>query len=487
MFKEIINSSPFVSDIANDFFRNIDGDAFKGDISFVATLRALVAPRMQEGESLYFTHTSTSFTANRIKSMPATDAVRLITTRCRDMNRGTILIHSFNNSCRNDNYANLELMKSTFTSTYKDWVMLDKVSEFFRKAFYVLCFVNPNKKQVVIFTDNLSIRRFHYLQCSILAFLPWYFDPEKGVSPEEMKLIKSLREKTLDKYEECMAKLAEQYDFRATKIRKLLTGFETKYEEIECNNVKDCINDCISSIDALNASIVAYLRKKRDCELKLLGLQTKIASYNGESEIMEYFLSNDKLSLISVDNYTMIFAVKDYLTFFDEELAMSTIKNHGSYIYLPYGIEGNDYIPEDDMELFMRAIVEQKIRIKFCAAYRFSFGEYIGAIAHYNYGLEFCDCTPNPHIDQYSCMGDYERTINTLIKDNNYIMALEQSIASCKSLNFGDSPVMQEFMNRLYGISDNNVNIRCVELPNGIVVTPKEAIVFLKSEADTNE
>ena len=79
-------------------------------------------------------------------------------------------------------------------------------------------------------------------------------------------------------------------------------------------------------------------------------------------------------------------------------------------------------------------------------------------------------------------MGNYSATINQLLKDNDYIGAIEQCIASCKSLNFGDSTVMEEFMLRLYGISDQHVNIRCIELPNGEVVTPKNAVKWLREQ-----
>ena len=55
---------------------------------------------------------------------------------------------------------------------------------------------------------------------------------------------------------------------------------------------------------------------------------------------------------------------------------------------------------------------------------------------------------------------------------------------SCKSLNFNDSPVMQEFMRRMYGISDyqDSINTRCIELPDGTVVTPVDAINWLKAQ-----
>lgn len=485
MFKAIINATPFTSDVANDFFQNITGDSFNRDLSFVATLRALVAPRMKEEEKLYVGFTSSSYTASQIGNDSAKRMVRNICD-LDYMDEGTILIHNFNNRNQDDNFANLELMKSTFCDVYKDWVRIENVTLFFKKTFYVLCFVNPSTRQVVIFAESLDIRRYHYLQCAILAFMPWYFNPDEGVSEQEMELIKALREKTATKYEDCLAKIASRYNFKHAKIRKLLDGFETRFERVECDKMRRNIETCMSEIDDLNERIAAYLREKRDYEVRLLGLETRIASSSGESEIMEYFLSNDKLYLEDVTNTSMIFIAKDYLTFFDEDMAMSVIDNRDSYIYKPNGRRCNNYIPEDDMKMFMVAVVQGKVKIRFCAAYQFTFGERVAALSHYHYGNEFRDCTPNPHIDQYRCMGNYERTINTLIRDNNYIMALEQSIASCKSLNFGDSPVMQEFMSRLYGLN-NNANVRCVELPDGSVVTPKEAIEYLKTEAEANE
>lgn len=221
MFKSIIDSTPLTSDVANDFFQNIGGESYNGDMSFVATLRALVAPRMQEGENLYFSLATSNYSASEIAGSSSKRVVKSICD-LDYMNNGTILIHSFTNRNQEDNYANLELMKSTFCQVYQDWVKLDKVTVFFRKTFYVLCFVNPNTKQVVIFTDNMDIRKFHYLQCSIFAFMPWYFDPEKGVSQEEMELIQSLRRKLLKNTKTVLQELLQNMTLRPQKSENCL-------------------------------------------------------------------------------------------------------------------------------------------------------------------------------------------------------------------------------------------------------------------------
>lgn len=491
MFKQVIGSTQLTTDAANSFFQHIHGDSFQYDLSFISTLRALVAPRMKEGDSIALYFRQSNYSANQLSSLSAKNAVREVCYLDQFNDHDRILIHNFCSVSQESNYAWMELMKSTFTSVYKDWHCLDKVTEFFKKTFYVLCFINPETKGVVIFVENMDIRRMHYLQCSIFAFLPWYFDPKLGVSEVEMELIESLRDKTSTKYEDCIAKIAEQYDFRTARIRQLLSGFETKYENVECERIRLKIQNCIQNIDSLNDQIGSYLKTKNESEIYLLGLEAKIANSSEESEIMDYFLRNDKLVLERVTDDSMVFAVKTYLEYFDEDLAERVIKNDASYVYRPNGRGCNNIIPAEDMRMLMTAIfLDQVLHIKFCAAYQFNMNGSVVALSRYAFGADCRDCTPNPHIDRYACLGNYQRAINELLEHHDYIGAIEQCAASCKSLNFSDSPVMQEFMRTMYGISDywDSINIKCIELPNGNVVTPVDAINWLKAqEVQVNE
>lgn len=70
--------------------------------------------------------------------------------------------------------------------------------------------------------------------------------------------------------------------------------------------------------------------------------------------------------------------------------------------------------------------------------------------------------------------------------NRDYIGALEQCVASCKSLNWGDSTVMGTFMNTMWN-SDDGYNNRCIELPDGRVVKPAEAIKWLEQQEAENE
>lgn len=492
MFKSVIASTPLVSESANAFFEKIRGDSFQGDVTFLSTLRALVAPRMSEEDTVELSFTSSDFSASTVRNH---DAQTVLSAICRYPNAvegksGIIQIHSFKSSYPNDNTACFELVESSFEKHYSGWHRLGKVTDFFRKTFAVLCFINPEKKSAYLFTDGMDVKKMHYLQCSIFAFLPWYFDPEAGVSGIEMKLIESLREKTSQAYEACIAEIASQYDFRTQQIRKLLSGFELRYERQKLESVRRDVLSYIRSIEDFNNRIGDLLRRKAEADICILGLEAKIAQGDSQdSEIMEYFLCNSNLVLEGVTNTYMEFTCMDYITYFDEDMAKQMIDNHRSYIYRPNGRTCNNYIKEDDMKKLMNAIfIDQTLKVKVCAAYRFELQGNVIGMSGYDYGYECHECFPNPHIDRYSCIGNYQRVINQLLQNHDYIGAIEQCIASCKSVNFADSTVMIEFMNRFYGITGDYSSIHCIELPDGKTVTPRQAVKWLNTqEQESNE
>lgn len=479
MFRQAINQTALTSDAANSYFEHIRGDSYNGDVTFLSTLRALIAPRMADGESLYLRFDQSNYSENTIRE---NQPKRLITslTHNFDINqRGIIYIHSVQSGRQEDNTACLDVVKSNFARVYSGWHRLPRVSDLFRSQFYTLCFVNPELKSVAVFVDSLSQSKMHYLQCAILGFFPWYFSPEKGVTQDEMDLINTLRAKEPNDYSACIAKLAERYDFRTARLRQQLAGFETIYERQQCENVRYNITECDNKINRYNQSISEQLAYRRDYEIQLLGLEAKIAAGGEESEIMEYFIHNKKLELDYVDNSEMVFIIKDYISYFDEDNAKRVIDNPNSFVYMPEGRACNNYIPADKIKELMYAIfVDQTIRIRVCAAYKFALTGNVTALSNYRFGAEYASYMPNPHIQHYSCMGNYSRPINEALQRHDYISALEQTTASAKSLNFTDSVVMAKFMREVYGLGDGE-NTRArrkwFELPDGTCVTSAQA------------
>ncbi len=478
MFRPTINNTPLTSPMANSYFRNISGDSFHSDVTFVSTLRALVANRIKDDERVSLTFRNSSFDKDTIEGASDRNVLNAV---CNPTNYsdGTIIVHSFTGNAQG-NLASFKVMERGFTSTYNGFERIIKVTEFFRKTFYSLCYVNPNTKQVVIFVDNLNVRRMHYLQCAIFAFMPWYFDPSKGVTADEMELIQSLRETTPDRYMAAITKIASIYDFRSMHIRNELKGFETIYEKRQCAALEQNIESYLRNIRDYNDQIASVLRRKYDAEIKLLGLKDKIAASEGEdSEIMEYFLCNSKLDLEYVNDSELTFVVKDYLMYFDEDMAKTIIDNNRSYVYR----NSRDFDADDVKKLMYAIFIDQTIRLRFCCAYVLRLGERVRGVSEYDYNESCNTYMPNPHIDRYSCLGNYERAMNERLRDNDAIGAIELCISSCKSLNFSDSTVMEVFMERMSGKYGYRHN-KCIELPDGSIVDMKGAIAWMKEQEE---
>ena len=475
MFKNTISVTPLTTEEANEYFDSINGSAWRRDTTFLTTLRALLEPRMGKDDRVNLYIEDRKFTRSTFEQNSGVRRIKEVAGSYVDMSN-IILVMDVNNYDGSIGHDWLKEFEQHFESAFEGWHRIEKVTVFFRKVFDVQCFINPELKSAILFTTEMDLRRMHYLQCSIPAFLPWYFDPEKGMTELEKKLIYSLREKTSDEYERCIGEIAKKYDFNGLRIRKMLTGFEKRSDEKRRREVERQIENIIYNINEMNSRISSYLEQKHELEITMLGLDTKLNQTSEENEIMDYFLTNKHLFLKSVNESTMKFIVKAPMDYFDEDMAKRFIDNDGSYFYR--NCRGTGGISYEDMKMLMQAIfIEQELKVQFCAAYKFNLEGNVSAIEGFDFGPEFNDYMPNPHIDKYSCLGDHLRIINEILKRNDYIGAIEQSIASCKSLNLADAVVMQEFVATICG--KNRKNNHCIVLPDGKVVTPVEAIAWL--------
>jgi len=480
MFSSKLTTTPLTTSLANSVFSKISYDYIMDDSSFGATLRALVYPRMREDDCLcvsYSNYTTSSLRRHRISVSQLIHELMSSIGIIEDR----ISIINLINAGQDENIAWLEMVRSNLTDSCSGFIHLEKVAEFFKKIFHVACFINPDLKSVLLFTENLDERHMHYLQCAVPAFLPWYFNPEDGLREIEMELISSLREKTSDHYMFVLEKIASEYNLREMNIRNTLNGFEARGLQVELRSVLNEIQNISYDIDRYNQTIYEKLREKREKEMRYMGVQAKISSASESAELMDYFLHNKSLSVVCVNDCEFTFEVCSYIEYFDEDLAQTIINNRESYVYKPDG-RSMSGIPAEDMEKLMTAIfVDRSIRMRFGAAYRMKLGTEVVGLR----GRDFSSpgYMPNPHIHYHSCLGDYRPIINEMLSNGDYIGCVEQCCASCRSLNFGDGIVMSEFMKDMY----STVCKPCIELPDGSVVTPRDAIKWLKIGDETNE
>lgn len=468
MFRNIVRvqDSPFSSDIADQYFSRITGNTFRNDCSFISTMRALLYQRMGEQDSIHVNWLSVRITKDEIDDMGPSDILNRAV--CFDTaDRDTLTIVNLNGNAE-ENKLIIDAISGWFEKKAPGYVKNEKVSAFFQKSFSLLCFGNTDIRSVVVFVDFMDIRKMHYIQMAILPMFPWYFDPSKGIPEDEMNLIKSLQDDSSDKYIASLNNLIKRYDLRSMKIKALLTGFEKRRFAAEIEVVKNEILSRNRSIDDYMDAIGDLLQEQEQSQIRLAGLEAAQASQDEDSEIMEYFCCNKKLNIRSVSDSTIMFYVTTYLSYFDNEMAKAMIDNECSCLY--------GYANDDDMKRFYEAVfIEEKIKIRICGAYKITFGGSAKAVSEFNFPADASTYLPNPHINNYNCIGNYARIFSELMREGKYIETIEQCVASCASINFGDSTVMRRFAEMIA-----NDNREFVELPDGNIVSVSSAIEWLK-------
>lgn len=467
MFTDVIGSTPFVSDDADYLLREkIPYSSFMGDVSLVSTMRAIIAPRMGEGECLNIYTTTFSDAWAGLDALTPSDF--------KDLSNYFVL---FNISNPNSEKRELvfEGVKENFLAENAGYEELEMVEGFFAKSFPVLCFVNREKKMSAVFVQRLDMRKLHYLQTALLVMMPWYHGSRESVNSDELELIKSLKEKTSDRYIELLDKLIGNFDLKGSRVRRLMTGFETRVERNRVRGLEAEIESKNSYIKEYDDYIARMLKEKNELLITLMGLREKIAEMeHTDSDLMGYLLRNKHVTLYDSYDSTVTFITHDYLSFFDEDMVERCLENRRSYVYYD---APDDESGEKMAELLRAVFLDGKLKIRFCAAYQMTAGDSVQTCGGFSFGPDFDTYMPNPHIQRYNCLGNYVRVLNRLIAENDYIGVIDQCIASVKSLNWNDSTVMSCFMRELY-----NDEYRCVELPDGRVCYPSEAIAWLDEQ-----
>ena len=479
MFSAIIESTGLSTSTADRYLSTVrcDGVAFgtKTDRSMTSTLRALLYPR--EG-SLDYYYRNRAFSNETIKANSVSEVIKAMIPSIDD---NSFYLHEFCLKEDEDIMANMAVVKSEFMKKHRGWEKQDNVTAFFTGKCEVLCFINRKKRSVYMFTSRLNARLYHYLQCSIPAILPWYFD-EKKLTEEELELMHSLTEQSEEKYLSLINKFALALDFRTLNIKKGLADFEKRIIRNGMTKIQRDIDNVDRRIKDYSDNMRSAIQERNQYVATLSGYELKLNGDDLDTELMNYFLCNKKLVLNSTDGDYIYFGVKDYLSYYDEEAAKAYINNSRSYIYNDY--RGN--ISKEDMKKLMTAIfIDKKLKVRFCSRFKFKVCEFLEPARHADFSdPEFDGYSPNPHLDRYQCLGDNRTYINEALIANDTIMAIEQCVASNKCLNFRDSAVCSIFMSTMYENSSEDYNLKFIELPDGKVVKPSEAVKWLYEQEE---
>lgn len=484
MFKNYIQMTSLTTEAANDFFADrIFGDNYNSDTSFLAILRALLDPRIPEGERLRFVVETETRNADFFASKSARDAFSEVFESPYINGGHTFYLHVMNGR-HEANEATINFVEESFLPLHEGWQRLENVTSLFAGSnFKVICYINPGIKSTAVFASDVTIKKYHLLQCAILGMIPWYFDPSQNVTDVERKLIYSTlsdKEESYNQYLECIDIISKKYDFESVRLDRLLNGFEHKFDEIEIAKAKRDADSRNNRIAELNHDITELIKELSSINARILGLELRMNEEADEFTILDYFKSHKNMYLESISGSKLYFAVRGNLSYFDEGMYKRMMNNDNCYAYRYLD---RDISKEQARKLFDAIFVDQSIKLKVCAAYCLDVSGSINALSVHTYTGDFEQCYPNPHIQNHACLGNYRTTLNEYLRNGNFIMCLEQCVASCVSLNFGDPTVMSEFFRELCGRKSG----KYYELPDGKRVNILEAIKWLESQENADE
>lgn len=359
----------------------------------------------------------------------------------------------------------------------------------------VHCFVDEEAETTVLLwnVNSLTWKGIHWLASTILATIPYYFK-EKELTADETDLMsvlsKAQRESNFDDFRDVIDRMYNKTDIAQQIMRRALTDiaaqrFENAIREKErrIEEINDRIKDMLESLSRLDRDKACVCAEH--CGL----LQAKADNEKGESliDFVEALKEHVRIeSIEQEDGYRRITVwCKDYLANFDEDMADRYIKNDNSFFY--EDAPAPRAISKNGMRKLLKAIfVERELKIRMCAGYTFTTQGDYGSISGVR-EPEWCEgYAQNPHIYYHACLGDYKTMMREAVSAGDYEQLINCFLASVKSLNIAEAPTAGRFVKAMY---KEIATKKFIELPDGTVVSPVEAVEFLggTNEEEGNE
>jgi len=478
MFSKAVYDTTLTSEVADRLFSNITATNAP-DKSFLATMRALLHKRSSHNENVRLTclglHLSgldiSAATVSQCMGWFIPDMIRYPSASGHSIS----IIHITNPGARGYMLEMIRANAGTGKRYLSDYTRRDDLHVFFARKAKALFYTDTAEENTVIFTDILELKQFHALQMMIPKYLPRLF-ADNPLTKTEIALLKSTGNKSAVEYESLLIEFAKDLDIRAEIIRSKLAGFETVFERIRVNEIRDEISNYQGEYDYHLSQMRDIANKMQERKYTLAGLECVVNNKAEDSELMEYFMCNKNLAIIRVSGTAITFVAHGYADIYDIDAFEQYVENHNGYMYANMP----PTVTKTQMEKLYRAVFSDgKYKLRICAAYIADMRTGLKAIQNYTFPSESQTYLPNPHIQDFGCIGTYAGRFQEYMQKRDYVGAIDQAVVSARNLNFYDSSVMAVFARTF-----SNATSKCVEKSDGTLLTPYEAITELEGGAE---
>ena len=474
MFNKSIYGTTLTSEAADRLFTNITASN-ASDQSFLATLRALLRKRLPESESVRLICKRINRSVNDISFATTAECMLWFMPDLSPTPGGSAhCIHIVHAADIEAGKKMLEIIRANsgvgkrFISNY---TRRDDLQIFYARKVKALFYTDASEQNTIIFVDKLELKHFHALQMMIPKYLPHLFT-DYPLTEAEAALLKCTGNKSAAEYEMLIESFAKDLDIRAEVIRSKLAGFETVFERVRADELRNEINTYQCDYDKHLSAMRDAASKIQERKYTLAGIESVVNDKSGDSEMMEYFMCNKNLCIIQVQGTAIEFIVHGYADVYDEDAFDWYVGNLNGYMYNHL----HPSVTKPQMEKLYRAVFgDCKYKLRICAAYKVDMRVGLNGLANYVFPPESQTYLHNPHIQNHGCIGSYAGRFQEYMHKRDYVGAIDQAVVSARNLNFHDSAAMGTFAKEL-----SRTAISCIDKPDGNLLTPREAIIELE-------
>lgn len=293
----------------------------------------------------------------------------------------------------------------------------------------------------------------------------------KEISPEDKDFLKALYTKDEDLAATALEKLMQQLNKQMTTlcvkevfvapVQKQLDVLTKKRETLQATIAKefDEINKLYKDMQEIKISIDGLIKHPDE---------------TGD-EIIKALENNSNIFLSPSDSAGQVdVRVEELLDYFDEELAMRMFTTTSSILY--HSIK--NYINKNQLvTLFAGLFVLKLGKLKICS------------LTSLSKDVLYCKkCSvvsagyyPNPHINNYSCLGENRPYIDNYLLSGDYDQAIFQIMSATKSLTLDDSPVLDSFFADMQNIMLNYAKGKIFLCNNGKEMNIEEFVTYCEN------
>ncbi len=317
---------------------------------------------------------------------------------------------------------------------------------------------------------------FHRFASAMPRLLPWLFK-DHPLTTDELNYLRALS--TPDTGSESLARMAEAlYNKTDPPSRAVDKAIESLFKGTIDNRKKDLkrqIENLYRELQETRARISDIFTDITRTNCELTGLNSKDES--AFITELKDFLHFQKDIIVNTTGEALLLTITTFLSNYDPDDVDTFVFDS----FTPYS--GIPAAARDDVRTLFKAIfVDHIFKVKMVANYKLDYNCHVTAIKD-SCSVDGSKAIPNPHINEYACLGNYNPMLADAEDHRDFITAIAICQQSAGSMNLVETISTDYFFNDFAAAYVDDIPVILTD--TGESITPKQAIEQLKSANDS--